>query len=151
MKSSKSAFTLLEIMIAASILTVWVFGIYKMISSNMVLLSNFEQKQEMSQLFSPLESCLKNIWYDSLSGSFVGAVEETLSFHFWDKNLDCMTGSFTSDYSFTWVVSGNNEYFLYAKKLSSSSATGLEIEANIYSPTYGQYSQSWERITIQKN
>jgi hypothetical protein len=47
-----------------------------------------------------------------------------------------MTGSFTPDYSFSGITSGNNEYFLFARKLPESDSTKLMLEANIYSPTF---------------
>lgn len=148
MKKNPSGFTLLEVMIAASILTIWVFGIYKMISSNMLLLANAEQKQEMTRLFDPFSECLSHIWYDSLSGSF--ASETILSFNFWEKNLDCMIGNYSTDYSFSGVTSGKNEYFLFARKLPESDSTKLMLEANIYSPTFWEYSQSGKILTIEK-
>ncbi|MDD5770614.1 MAG: prepilin-type N-terminal cleavage/methylation domain-containing protein [Candidatus Gracilibacteria bacterium] len=102
MKKSNKAFSIIEIIISTVILTIGVFGVYKLIGNNMSLLSNNEIFLQQNMLFNPFKECLKAIGYNSLSGSY--SVGSGFSVNFGNDNLGCFTGSFDSNYSFSGVI-----------------------------------------------
>lgn len=57
---NKFAFTLVEVVIAWTILTVWVFWIYKMIWSNMLLLNKSQDTVDAQTLLQPASECIKS-------------------------------------------------------------------------------------------
>ncbi len=57
---NKFAFTLVEVVIAWIILTVWVFWIYKMIWSNMLLLNKSQDTVDAQTLLQPASECIKS-------------------------------------------------------------------------------------------
>lgn len=77
--TTKSAFTLVEVMVAASILSVTIFGVYKLIGENTKLISNSEQYSFANTLFPSLQECIEYIW----TGSFLSPTG-SYYFDFWD-------------------------------------------------------------------
>jgi len=61
MKKNKIAFTLVEVVVATSILMVSVFGVYKLIGENMKLINNNDNYLQLHSLFPALESCIEKI------------------------------------------------------------------------------------------
>lgn len=59
-------FSLIEVLIATSIITVSVFWVYKLIGENSKIIHNAWQKQQVDNLFPILTECLDNIWYDGV-------------------------------------------------------------------------------------
>lgn len=128
MKNSNKWFSLIEVIIATIILTVWVFGIYKLFWNNLMVLNNNEIFVDQTSLQLPFKECLKNIWYNTLntysSWSF-------LSVNFWSWNMDCTVWVYSSDYTFTPVTLNWVKNFLYAKVVSKDSEK-INLEVNIY-------------------
>jgi prepilin-type N-terminal cleavage/methylation domain-containing protein len=60
MKKSTCAFTLIEIIIATSILTITVFWIYKLIWENSKIVSNSNISVKTTLLFPVIEACIEN-------------------------------------------------------------------------------------------
>lgn len=149
MQKNISGFTLLEIMTASMILSIWVFGIYKMMSSNNVLLSDWNTKQEAQWLFIPFQNCLENIWYESLSWSY--NVGNSFSINFWEDNLSCLTGSVSPwGNSFSGVILWKNTFFLTAE-VAGKNDEKITLNTNVFSEIYGNMSQSGKTIEIIKN
>ena len=60
MKKNIKAFSLIEVVIAAGILSVTVFGVYKLIGENHKLINNSDNYLTLNNLFIPLQECIKN-------------------------------------------------------------------------------------------
>ena len=82
MVKNKSAFTLIEVVIATSIITLTVFGAYKLIWENIKIINKSWNLQQTKALFPLLEECIENIWFNTFSLS-------EYSFNFWIDNLGC--------------------------------------------------------------
>jgi len=132
MKSTKKAFSLIEVIISTVILTIWVFWVYKLIWSNMNLLSNNENYTQLNMLYKPLKECIKSIWYNSLSWSY--NTWSWFSINFWNNNLWCFTWSYNDNLNFSWVIIDNREYFLYSKVIWKDSLK-IDLELNIFNDT----------------
>ncbi len=63
---NKKWFSLIEVIIATSIISITVFGIYKLISENTKLVEKSNMSLTTTNLFSVLENCIENTsgsWY----------------------------------------------------------------------------------------
>lgn len=148
MKKNKYWFSLVEIIIATSIITIWVFWIYKLFSSNMRIIWENEDYKTQINMQIPLIECLKNIWYNSLN---TYSSWDYFSINFWNDNMWCFTWTYDSNYTFTWVNMDNLDYHLYLK-ITWKDSEKISIEPNIYSETLWElYKTSWENnIDIYK-
>ncbi len=140
MQKSTKAFSLIEIIISISILTIWVFWVYKLIWNNMNLLSNNENFITLNSLYNPFKECLNSIWYNSLSTKYNSW--DTFSVNFWENNLWCATWSYNENLNFSWVSLNNQNYFLYAKVIWKD-INKINLETNIFNDTSGYLFNSW--------
>lgn len=160
MKKNIFWFTLIEIIIASTILTIAVFWIYKMLSISLLNTSETLKKTNQNILLSSLKECIKNIWYDSLSWSY--NVWNDFSINFWNSYTWCLTWSYDNNFSFTWVNIYNMSEtwsinYLFANVLEKTS-TWIKLWLNIYSTDnwflYNSWSNdniwSWYILTITK-
>jgi len=86
MKKIKKAFSLIEVIIAASILSVTVFWVYKLIWENSKLINNAWNYFQLNSLFPVLEECIKSktfAWFASNSNW------DTLKFNLWSNLNSC--------------------------------------------------------------
>ncbi len=148
MKHNTSWFTILEILVAMIIMTIWIFWIYKMIGSNMVLLSTYEDKKEINSLFSPFENCLFALGYENFSGSEYH-VWDTFSLHFWEKNIWCFIGDFDENFTFSGIHMSEKKYFLTAK-IEEKNEEKIILHLNIFSEIYGFANDEGKNIEITK-
>lgn len=101
------AFTLIEVIIASSILSMTVFGIYKLIGENTRLVSNKEHYSFVNTLFPSLEQCIEYIGFWSF------AANSTYQFNFGSDNLWCETWTVNTvildgiEYSLSWTTQTN--------------------------------------------
>lgn len=111
-QKNKRAFSLIEIIIASSILSITVFWVYKLISENYKLINNSENYLQINNLFLVFQECIKNKNYTTFSGD---TLNEKRKFNFWTdlKWCEIVTSS--------WVILNNIEYYL------SSETTGTWI------------------------
>lgn len=72
MKKIKIAFSLIEVVIATSIISITVFWVYRLIWENTKIISNSWNYLQANSLFPVLEECIKNINSDFLilSGAY---------------------------------------------------------------------------------
>jgi len=143
MKKNSIWFSLIEILVASIILSIWVFGIYKLISSNMNIISNNSNYLVENQLLIPFRECLKSIWYNSLSWSY--SSWELFSINFWSDYKWCFTWSYNNDFSFSWVNLDNIDYYLYSK-ITAKDTQKINLELNIFSPSIWYLFNSWSSI-----
>lgn len=144
MKKSKKAFSLIEIIIACSILTIWVFWVYKLISGNMLLFSNSDSKKSQIIIEQPFIECLKNIWYEKLKNY---SLWDNFSINFWSDNMWCFTWNFNTWYTFTWVEVWWIKYFLYWN-IKEKDNKKITLNLNIYWESIWELYKSWSENKI---
>lgn len=117
-------FSLIEILIAVSIMTLTVFWILSMVASGVKQSSLLEQNKDIYDIAKNSKECLEYIWYNTLSW-----VTSTQSINFWNDNNWCFTGAYDSNLNFSWIILQSytedetkktwiNEYWSYFLKSS---------------------------------
>jgi len=114
MKKNKIAFTLVEVVVATSILMISVFGVYKLIWENSRLINNNDNYLQLHSLFPALESCIDKIWYNGFPHNFPLDIPSPKKYDFW-PNMNWCSNSISSSWK---VVLDNIEYSLSSKVLS---------------------------------
>lgn len=109
MTKNKTWFSLIEVVVATSILTIWVFGIYKLIWNDLNLVSNTNTKKTANIIEKSLIECIKYFWKNTLSWSY--NIDEKFSINFWNNLNWCFTWSYNTSYNFSWVLLNNKEFF----------------------------------------
>lgn len=130
MKLTIKAFSLIEIIISVIILTLWVFWIYKLIGNNMWLLWHNTTKWTMYTLNTNIKECLTSFWYNNLQSYNTGT---TFSIYFWTDYTWCFLGTYDNNFSFTWIVLDNQNYYLYAT-IENKTSTIISLSHNVFSP-----------------
>lgn len=97
---NKSWFSLIEVLISAVIIAVWVFGIMRLASNNSSNINKIEKIKDMDQIAFDIKECLKSM-------DFTGILLNTwkTSINFWADNNECQTWSYNDDMSFSWILS----------------------------------------------
>jgi len=98
MKNINNAFSLIEVIVASVILSIAVFGVFKLIWENQKLINNSDNYKTTTSLFIPFQECIENIFWNSKS---------TWQ-HFYLNLENCGTWS-----TQTWIILDNIEYILY--------------------------------------
>lgn len=133
-------------MIATVILTLWVFGIYKLINNNTYL---FAQNQTLSILHFLLESqkeCIQYLWYDKFIDIDAWS---GFSINFWENNTWCERWSYDDGLTFTWVRIDENTYYLRGK-IVSNSGSEISIEYSIFSLSYWLYPKTQPTLLLKE-
>lgn len=95
---NKSGFTLVEVLVASLILSVVVFGILRLVNNDTKQASNLDKNTESYQIFNNSLECIKSFWYNYLSSNTA-----TQSLNFWSNWDNCLTWSYDSNYTFSWI------------------------------------------------
>lgn len=107
-------FTLIEIVIATTILTISVFWVYKLIWENTKIISNFDSFKQWESLFTSLEQCIDYIWFDY----FKSSTNTWFTFNFWNDNNSCLTWATNKikidniDYELRWNITNSWSEFI---------------------------------------
>lgn len=145
MKNSKNWFSLVEIIVATIVLTVWVFWIYKLFWNNISILSNNDNYINQINLQTPFRECIKNIWYNNFYNNY--SVWSWFSINFWSDNMWCFTWSYDEYYSFSWVNIDWIDYFLYWI-ISWKDTSKVDLDLNIYNETLKDLYESWSEYKV---
>lgn len=146
MKHHTHWFSLIEIIVSSIILTIGLFGVYKLIANNMVLIDEAQNKATQKNLILPMKECLASKKYTWLTSYSSG---DTLSVNFWTNLLDCQLSTYNTGYTFSGVTLDNETYFLYGKVIEKTT-NNIKLELNIYSEKYqNSFSGSTQENTIQ--
>lgn len=135
MKKNKKAFTLIEVIVATSILMISVFWVYKLIWENMKLISNNDNYLQLHSLFPALESCIDKLWYNTLTGSI-------WSKKYYDFENLSMTWCIKSD-TLKVIILDNIEYSLSSKVLSWTTSF-IDFELKITGEWIWSYTWSYK-------
>jgi prepilin-type N-terminal cleavage/methylation domain-containing protein len=65
MKKYIKAFTLIEVIIATTILSIAVFGVYKLIGENTKIIQNSDNYFKANSLLPSITNCIENIGFDT--------------------------------------------------------------------------------------
>lgn len=136
-------FSLLEVVIAASILTVTVFWVYKLIAENSRLMKNASDYKQWNMLFVSLKECIENLSFDN----FKASTQTGYSFNFWPTDNLCLTGSYDTNYSYSWVTIWQNIYYLYWEVTNSWSDIGWDFinwDIGIYNENIGKIEKTFK-------
>lgn len=110
------AFTLVELVVATSILTIAVFSIYKLISENNKTINNSNVRYNSYLLFPSVWACIDNLWINEDSNiSFGNNLKECLNsdspttidnidYHFKAKKLDEKQWEIQISSDFIWTI-----------------------------------------------
>lgn len=109
MKNNFNAFSLVEILIASSILSIAIFWVYKLIWENTKIIWNSDNILSVNQLFIPLTECIENIWFITLYNN----INTDFIFNFWSDNYWCNFNT-SNIVKFDWI-----EYELFWKKINT--------------------------------
>ena len=118
MKKIKKAFSLIEIMISAIILSIAVFWVFKLIWENQKLINNSNSYKTATSLFIPFNECIDNIFWNN----------KTTWVDFYLDLNNCSTWTIE-----TWITIDNIEYYLNWKTVDINSNPiifELQIEVN---------------------
>lgn len=139
MKKNTPWFTLIEVLVATSILSLSIFGIYKLIGENMRLIGNSSALSTAALLLNDEKECIKSFWYDAFWNSW------KYSISFWDDNGSCATWSYVTDYSFSWVDIDSKRYFLSAEILLVSTGS-RDWNLELFQEDIGKKQIDWKQV-----
>lgn len=107
---NKKAFTLIEVIIATSILTISVFWVYKLISQNSKIIENSNNYLNTTLLFPVLENCIENLDLNL-------DINDSRFFNLWGNLKEC------SAYDEEKINSIDNISYILHAKLKQNSGT----------------------------
>lgn len=144
MEFKKYWFSLIEIIIAIFVITVWVLWIYKLINSNMLLLSNSQENLELQSLVQPFRECVEVLFERNRDdfNSTNAPIGYDFSVDFWDDLLWCNKSNYNPEYSFSWVTIDNTTYYMYAK-VTLNNDEKIKMALNIFSDKGNYLYWSW--------
>lgn len=109
MKYTSRWFSLIEVIVATSILTIAVFWVFKLIAENSKILANSNNFMQANFLLQPTKECLNNIWLAQLR-----LETSPVYLDLWTSWTDCLIGSNNS-----LLILDNIEYQIYAEKIEN--------------------------------
>ena len=107
------AFTLVEILISAVILSVTVFWVYKLIWENTKIINNSDNYLQANILLQNAVECIEHIWFLNFKNTGLNNHE----FNFWSTQTWCLTWSQlvsidNIDYKLLWEITNSWTYFI---------------------------------------
>ncbi len=112
-----NAFSLIEVLVAAVILSVTIFWILRLTNNNSSNVWIIEKNKEILDIYENSKACFKSFWT-----AYLSTITWSESINFWTWNNICKTWSSNASLSFSWVKIDNyiwntkvnpNEYFIY--------------------------------------
>lgn len=139
--NNKLWFSIIEVVVSSIILSLSVFGIYKLIAENNKLINNSNNFLDANILLTNSITCLENIWFYNLKSSNFNSQIWSLYF---ENTLTgkCLTWTYDTNYTFTWVKLNNLDYYLYAK-ITSSWSNFLNWNLWVFSESIWKIEKNW--------
>jgi hypothetical protein len=140
--NSKSGFSIIEVVVSSIILSLSVFWIYKLIAENNKLINNSNNFLDANILLTNSITCLENIWFDNLKSSSFNTTTRSLYF---ENSLTgkCLTWTYDTSYTFTWVKLNNLDYYLYWI-ITSSWSNYLDWNLWVYNESVWKIEKNWK-------
>ena len=116
MIQNKRAFSLVEVVVATTILSMSVFWIYRLIWENSKILTHSSNYTQANMLFRSIEECIDNIGITVFSGSNI----QNYKFNFWSDMNWCFVWELDPvildniEYELSWTIT-NSWYVLWNK------------------------------------
>ena len=133
-------FSLTEVIVATSILTLTIFWVYKLLGENLRLIWNTSSLSTIALLENNAKECLKYFWYSS-----PWTIGQKYSINFWVNNIFCQTGSFDPHYTtFSWVSLDSKTYFI-STQIKSEDVSGRNWEIEIFEEWVGKKNIDWRQ------
>ena len=129
----KSAFSLIEVVIATSILSLSVFGVYKLIWENIKLMNRSDVYLTANHLFPTVQECVSNKWF----AYFKMQSPTTYYLTFWTGSIGCMF--WTNAVS---VNLDNIEYTLQAN-ITNSGSNFIDFDLSVINEDTGTLKQQY--------
>ncbi len=138
MKKNKKWFSLIEVVIATSIISISVFWVYKLIWENTKIINYSYYYTQAHNLFPTTQECINNIWFEK----FDKWIWNEYYFNFWNTLNKCNTWALNEkilidniEYNIKWVI--NNFWTGY-------------IDWNIFIENEQIKTLSWKYIQLNK-
>ena len=133
---SKKAFSLIEVVIATSILSLSVFGVYRLIWENIKLMNRSDIYLTANHFFPSLQECIKNTWFDYFK------TQNILKYflNFGSGGIECIFSN-----SESIVNLDNIEYTLQAQ-ITSSGSNFIDWNLSVQNDDIGNIKQSFLQI-----
>lgn len=135
-------FSLIEVIVATSIITISVFWVYKLISENTKIINKSSNNIQVNNVFFNTKDCIENIWFDNYNKT----VWSKYYFNFWNDLINCNTWSITDKTSIDWL-----DYLVQGEILDSWISNWLDYIKwliSIESPEIKTL--TWEYLQIKK-
>ena len=138
---NKSGFTLVEVLTASVVIWLTIFWVLRLVNNNITQTNILETEKDKNLIFINTKECTKSLWFNYLNT----LVWTGISINFWDDNLQCLTGSYNTNLTFSGVKmksydndnnQSENEYWSYILVSSWETINNLNIENTI---TDGRY------------
>jgi len=133
----KSGFTLIEVIIATSIITITVFWVYKLIWENTKIINKSWNILQSKYLFPLIEECIENLWIVS----FPWWVWTKYTFNLWNNSLlnECKIGNSN-------ILTIDNIDYILEWKVIDSWINYVELELSISSEEVKTMTWSYKLI-----
>jgi len=135
MKLLNKWFSLIEVVIATSIITISVFWVYKLIWENTKIITNSSNYLQVNSLFPIIEECLEETWFSNLSSL---SVWNKYSYFLWTNLEKC-------NHSTSPTIIDNIDYYIKSILIGKSSDY-LEWEINIKSDETKAFTWYYKQI-----
>lgn len=129
--SSKKWFTLIEIIVATSILTIAVFWVFKLIWENNKILSTSQNVKNSYLLLQPFTACINSLWQSASVN-----ISEDVYMDLWmNKNL-CQLSSTPVELNLNWwmyqliatKLQEDTDWILWNLRVSSDISEDINVE-----------------------
>ncbi len=138
---NNKAFSLIEVIIAATILSITVFWVYKLIGENSKLIANKDVFVERNILLNDMKECIENIGF----ASFTWNAQAQYSFNFGPLNFSCVSDTYNSSYTFPSVDIAGKSYFIFGNILNKSSSS-IDWELSVYEESSGKITKTYKQL-----
>ena len=135
MLSPKKAFSLIEVIISASILSIAVFWVYKLIWENSKTINNINNFSQSNFLIPLSQECIDYIWFDTFKSSAL----TNYNLNLWNNLDSCNTTSSTG------ILLDSIEYYIEGI-ITNSWSNFIEWSINISSDQTKEISHKFIQI-----
>lgn len=125
MKNKNNWFSIIETIVATSILTIAVFWVYKLIAENNKIITNSWNYLNSYSLISTLTECIENIWFNNYDRS----IWKIYEFNFWENIDKCILWNTYNinidniEYGLKWKIINSSDFFIdWQLEIESSQA-----------------------------
>ncbi|NUJ97914.1 type II secretion system protein [Candidatus Gracilibacteria bacterium] len=136
----KKAFSLIEIIVATSVISMTIFGVYTLIAQNGKLIQNSGSYLQGEILIGNIKECINFLGFNTFKGNSQKEYSFNLPF-----TGTCSTGTYSTGYNFSpFQIDGKN-FFLFAT-ITNSGANFIEWKLGSYEESTGKIEKDYIQI-----